>query len=228
MEKTETLMLNDGSSVPYHVRLVEPSECPLCQRRIKPEKLSAHLYRDENNCFYAASTYLCHGCFQAFISLSKFTSKQTNGVYSSSLLYVGPSRFSPATFDASIEVLSPQFVKIYNQALEAELNGLDELAGIGYRKSLEFLVKDYCIHFHGDQTDSIKAMSLSSCINNYIDDIRIKTLALKTTWIGNDETHYTRKLEGRDITDMKNFIKALVYFVGMVLIAEDAESIEHG
>ena len=67
---------------------------------------------------------------------------------------------------------------------------------------------------------------LSPCINNYIDDLRIKTLAEKSAWIGNDEAHYIRKQENRDITDMKAFIKAAVYFISMVLITKDAESIE--
>lgn len=75
---------------------------------------------------------------------------------------------------------------------------------------------------------SLFSTAFSVCIKQYIDNSHIKTLAEKATWIGNDETHYTRKIEDRDITDMKKFIQALVYFVGMVLITEDAESVEHG
>ncbi len=32
----------------------------------------------------------------------------------------------------------PEFDTIYNQALEAESIGLDQIAGLGFRKSLEF------------------------------------------------------------------------------------------
>ena len=35
------------------------------------------------------------------------------------------------------------FLTIYNQSLSAEDNNLDQIAGIGYRKALEFLIKDY-------------------------------------------------------------------------------------
>lgn len=67
---------------------------------------------------------------------------------------------------------------------------------------------------------------LGPCIKNYIDDPRIKTLVEKSAWIGNDEAHYIRKKENRDIADMKAFIKATVYFVSMVLITKDAETIK--
>ena len=38
----------------------------------------------------------------------------------------------------------------------------------------------------------------------------------------NDEAHYVRKQEDRDVNDMKEFITATVFFIGMVLIADDA------
>lgn len=103
---------------------------------------------------------------------------------------------------------------------------LDQIAGIGYRKSLEFLAKDFAIKYNPDDEDKIKNMPLSNCIKTYIDDPRIKNLAEKSIWLGNDETHYVRKHEDRDISDMKQFIDALVYFISMILITEDAESIQ--
>lgn len=38
-----------------------------------------------------------------------------------------------------------KFISIYNQALTAEKNGLTEICGLGYRKSFEFLIKDYLL-----------------------------------------------------------------------------------
>ena len=69
-------------------------------------------------------------------------------------------------------------------------------------------------------------MALSNCIKEYVDDPRIKSLAEKAVWLGNDETHYIRKHEDKDITDMKRFIDAMVYFISMVLITEDADSMQ--
>ena len=45
-----------------------------------------------------------------------------------------PDRSMKQKFDQKITALSPQFDKIYNQALAAETSGLDEIAGLGYRK----------------------------------------------------------------------------------------------
>ena len=53
-----------------------------------------------------------------------------------------------------------------------------------------------------------------------------KTLATQSAWIGNDDTHYIRKQEDRDVQDIKSFIQAIVYFIGMILITEDASTME--
>lgn len=90
------------------------------------------------------------------------------------LLSVEPTKFVKQTFDENITKLSPQFDKIYNQALAAESSGLDEIAGLGYRKALEFIVKDFAIYKHPDKTEEIKKLPLSQCINKYIDNTILK------------------------------------------------------
>ena len=49
---------------------------------------------------------------------------------------------------------------------------------MGYRKSLEFLIKDYAIAFHPDKETDIVKSQLSPCINEYIDNKRINLLRL--------------------------------------------------
>lgn len=54
------------------------------------------------------------------------------------------------------------------------------------------------------------------------------SLAKAATWIGNDETHYTRKYEDKDISDMKKYIRALSnylsseYLVSEYLVSESS------
>lgn len=48
-------------------------------------------------------------------------------------------------FSKHINNISPNFVNIYNQAHFAEKHNLLEICGVGYRKGLEFLIKDYVI-----------------------------------------------------------------------------------
>ena len=140
--------------------------------------------------------------------------------------YCGPKHYIPQEFPEEIAQLSPQFVEIYNQAAEAEAMELDEISGIGYRKALEFLVKDFCIHKNPDSADEIKRTMLGACIKKWIDDKRINTLAERAVWIGNDETHYVRKHTDLDIKDMKRFLKALLGFIAAELAYEDAEQIQ--
>lgn len=206
----------------------EPDECPLCHVSIKPEKIHIHPYWS-NRKKYAAAMYMCTHCSMVFCTLyeciDSSTSLNGRSLYLSKLLYIGPTRYIEQSFDQSIAQLSPQFVKIFNQAKAAESSSLDEIAGIGYRKALEFLVKDYCIHLHPEKEQDIKETPLSRCIRDYIDISQIQTLAERATWIGNDETHYIRKHEDRDVTDMKRFIDAMVHFISMTLIVEDASTI---
>ena len=76
---------------------------------------------------------------------------------------------------------------------------------MGYRKALEFLIKDYLISLHLDKEEEFRKAALGNCINK-IDNSSIKELARRATWLGNDETHYIRKWEDRDIHDLKNLI----------------------
>ena len=69
------------------------------------------------------------------------------------------------------------------------------------------------------------SMPLSNCIKTYIDSQYIKTLAEKAAWIGNDETHYVRKHDDRNVGDLKKFIAAAIHFISMMIIYEDAETI---
>ena len=85
--------------------------------------------------------------------------------------------------------------------------------------------KDFAIHTQPDDEEKIKTMMLSPCIKTYIENKRIVNLAEKSAWIGNDEAHYVRKQKNLDVSNMKEFIQALVYFVSMDLVAEEASAV---
>ena len=202
------------------------SSCPLCKISLSPVYVASVL----NSSSLASVINFCTGCNEVFITRYQIASDPE--LYSSSICYEAhsllssePNRFTPEVFDSAIENLSPQFVKIYNQALAAETSDLDEIAGIGYRKALEFLVKDFAIHLHPEDEESIKKAPLAQCIKDYIDSPQSTTLAERSAWLGNDEAHYIRKHEDRSIADLKNFILAIVYFISIILITEDASSI---
>ena len=50
-------------------------------------------------------------------------------------------------------------------------------------------------------------------ISNYIDDGKIKDISVRAAWLGNDETHYLRKWETKDLSDLKDFIRMIVNWI---------------
>lgn len=205
-------------------------KCPKCNKALAPERLYSVVIEKVDGC-YIYVTDFCNSCKSLVITeYTAVKEKDSYGIIkkvkSDKMLNSAPSTYEKEQFDQNIEKISSQFVKIYNQALQAENIGLDEIAGLGYRKSVEFLIKDFAIYKNPEKEDEIKNTWMKVCIEKYIDNDQIKVLAERSDWIGNDEAHYVRKQEDRDITDMKKFIKAMVYFIGMTLITEDAASME--
>jgi hypothetical protein len=115
----------------------------------------------------------------------------------------------PKSLDIPEQVakVSPRFVTIANQANAAEVHSLDDVAGMAYRKALEFLIKDYCIKCHADKESEIRKAPLMQCINAYVSDSNVKKCAIRAAWLGNDETHYDRIWTNHDIKDLKLLIK---------------------
>lgn len=206
--------------------------CPMCHANIVGYCITAVVFsngKNKSRCS-AATLNFCTGCHRVFLNIyncNLFQKDYNRDTYKTTdLISSTPFLFEKREFDKKLTQLSPNFDLIYNQACKAEIDHLDQIAGIGYRKSIEFLVKDFAIHLRPRNADKIKNMTLGNCIKEYIDDPRIKILAEKSVWIGNDETHYVRKHENKDISDMKNFIDALVYFISMILITEEAEAMQ--
>lgn len=122
-----------------------------------------------------------------------------------------------------IKTVSPKFVEIYTQAITAEHYGLNEILGIALRKAIEFLIKDYLINYKKKPEAEVKKLLLGKAIN-LIDNPKIQVLARATSWIGNDETHYERRYEDKDVNDMKRFITALLHFISFEFVLDEADS----
>ena len=219
MEEMMTYNYGSGKTV----KIQYPKLCPRCHVAIKPEQLFAMSYGDEKRGRKAAVLYKCTNCSGPFIVIYD-TDQFLKPINE---LEVAPKIAITKIFDKVINDLSPKFCEIYRQASIAEYEGLTEISGIGYRKALEFLIKDYSTKKKTDDTEKIKKLSLSQCINKYIDDKDINTLAERAVWMGNDETHFL-KLYGDYNTQekIKKFIDAIVFFIEKKSVVEEAEKIE--
>ncbi len=217
------------NGVERSITVDEPSECPVCKHSLKPTILSKNIIDDNSGTPALFVTYLCTSCYQAFIckfiNLEKDQRESTHFI-KNQLSLIEPNKFNPKIFDECIANISPNFIKIYNQALEAEYKKLDEIAGIGYRKALEFLIKDFLINHEKIEDSKVKPTALGNCINTMVDNIQLKTVASRATWLGNDQTHYAQKYTDKDVNDLKRLIELSVHWISMICLTDEAELIE--
>jgi len=190
------------------------TECPRCHVAIDARHV-ANGAKDGNK-YQIVLACPRRECQELFIA----TYRASASGHSFDLFSVEPSTPKHYPFPDSIAKLSAPFVEIHNQAMAAESLGLDQLVGIGLRKSLEFLIKDFTISKNSEKGDAIRAMPLSRCINDHVDDPKIKQCATLATWLGNDETHYTRKWETKDVSDLKLLVKLTVNWIESELMTE--------
>lgn len=207
----------------------EITECPSCHFAIEPKTLCAYYAQPDSPSDRPCTLYLlslCKKCSQVFLSaFQERGSRSVSGFADfDSALYSIPYTPNIIKFSDDVRQLSPDFVETYMQAEIAESQQLYRICGVGYRKALEFLVKDYLRHKNSDDSDKILAEPLGSCIRK-LNDPRIKVLAERSVWIGNDETHYVRKHDDLDLEDMKRFIKAMLNYIESELAFEEAEAI---
>lgn len=200
------------------------NKCPICNNSIAPVEKSKFFNSDSKKYFFM---FECPACNKGFITHYNYTNERKikNNISYNMLKLVNSYPKVPELhqFDENIKKLSSNFCEIFNQAYVAEQMNLNEIAGIGYRKALEFLIKDYCIDKNKEQEEKIKKEPLSQVITNYILSDKIRNLAKASIWIGNDETHYVRKYEDKDIKDLKRFISATVAYITYELIADSAQ-----
>lgn len=191
-----------------------PEICPLCHQAIQPSALVAVEQRLKEGAAIYHIAYQCSrsSCSGVFIGL--YTDEPIGGGQQRLKLRGCLPRIpKDKEFAEVVTNVSPRFAPIYNQALAAEAYRLDQICGMGYRKALEFLIKDYAIHKKPDDKDSILRSLLSRCINDYVDNPNIKLCAEKAAWLGNDEAHYLRKWEDHDISDLKTLIRLTVLWI---------------
>ena len=216
LDVTATNLQGTGANV----RLNEvPDVCPRCHKGIHPKELTFTL-NDKRNSVQALFRCTHQSCQEIFIANYITMGSSTNGRPNYLLSNVAPQKAKQQEFSETITEVSPTFIAIYSQALAAEANGLDQMVGIGIRKALEFLVKDFACNQNPEDENEIKEKMLGKCIEDYIQDVSVKACAKRAAWLGNYETHYLRKWEDKDISDLKLLVKLTVNGIDNVLLTQ--------
>lgn len=176
-----------------------PDTCPCCHYGVGPPYKFGFIHDTEypnSQNVYVQAVFQCprRQCHRIFIAdYVKYSELRRPSVDEKFVLEgLSPYWYKKRDFSEPIEKLSPSFCKIFNEAASAESRKLLNIAGPGYRKALEFLIKDYLISVEPDKADSIKKTASQNLIQNKITDVNLKSCAERAAWLGNDETHYLR------------------------------------
>lgn len=211
-----------------------PDECPRCHAKGTPTLWGSHGSVSPDHTMRLALKCPNRRCGRLYFAV--YRRGRIQGAFDSTTAFIlsviEPFEFRERDFGSHIGTVSPRFCRIMNQATHAEARGLDEIAGPGYRKALEVLIKDFAklpyeaeaqiAKDAGDASaqagaekhiDQIEHLFLGPCIKQYIDDPRIKDIAERAIWLGNDETHYLRKWPEQDISALKRLIDLVIHFV---------------
>lgn len=212
-----------------------PSTCPHCGRSLRPEVMFrspfgyGYVISDLTNArsimIYRCTYENCHKFWAVEYSITKNTDFQFTSEYTAhSIEY---SYTPPISNDLPKNIADNfhDFTEIYNQSLLAEQSHLTKISGIGYRKSLEFLIKDYVIKQDPSKKDDVKSKFLGKVIAEDLTDLpRVQKLAKAANWIGTDEVHYEQRFTDSDVESMKRFIRSAATFISATLDADDAEA----
>jgi len=212
-----------------------PGKCPLCRRTITPEMSDAFYRWDWATQINLQIVFRCplEDCRNVFIGY--YIQKSTDLF----LNHLKPQRALKETFPRIITWYSKSFIDLYNQAYCAEQSELPDVAGAGYRKAFEFLIKDYLLtknlrdekkyreyFLEGADVDksilrpksnkvqkSIKDAFLGTLIEKKIKVTRIREIAKRAAWLGNDATHYQKRWINKDLGDLKTMIHWTVTWI---------------
>lgn len=194
-----------------------PDHCPICHDAVEPVDTGQNwiVPNDRVEIVFRCPNFECERYF-----IARYTIKEAGKNFYSFSEAV-PLTVRTTASDKVITNISPNFVALFREAEEAELRNLKLVCGPGYRKALEFLIKDYVISLNAGKADTIKKLNLGKCISDFVSNDKVKEVSARAVWLGNDETHYERKWDGKDLQDLKNLIALTVHWIEMEKLTDE-------
>lgn len=194
-----------------------PNKCPHCGCDFSAKVLST--VQSPNNPWIFASILICRFCKN--ISYIDVLKPPTTNFCKKNNFY--PQKVV-CDLPYEIETYYPEFINIYKQSLDAEAANLHDICGMGFRKALEILVRQYVFDKYPNDIKKMEKLSIAN-LTDKIDNPIIKELSAKIRRLGNDQVH-TGQLKNPDygINDIKNFLQVLCYHILMEKQYEKAKS----
>jgi hypothetical protein len=196
----------DGTG--HTTKVTIPDDCPTCGRLVvfpfngaSLAKTTGELQTVHHCPNKACGSYMI--CYHTSVATGVWKLKKTE-----------PPKFALVALPDFVQEISSSFVSIFMEAVEAKERGLNQIAGPGFRKAFEFLIKDYAkTKAKPEEFEDIEKLQANPVVNKYIPDSRVQAVAKRALWVGNDETHYLRKWEDRDVNDLTTLIKLTIEWI---------------
>ena len=206
MLKTVPVVINCEGK-PFNT--VVTNRCPYCGIVMAPT------LRQTSECAYNGCTVVVlavfhvHCCDKLFFATYIKQATKMN-IYILKLLYVYPQTV-PEPLPEQVVSLSPRFAELHSQAVFAEQHSFYELAGSGYRNALEVLIKDFAIKELGEPESNCLSKSLSQAIKEYTPNTVLTISADVVRIIGNDYTHFEKKLSHIEFDTFKRYMAIFIH-----------------
>lgn len=207
----------------WHAEL--PNDCPICHEKVDIQQpRQKNITNGKCEVLFLCPNKSCKCFFLAYYKLK-------DGSVDTEFERFEPTTIKSEPFPESVHKISPNFVSIYAEAQKANTIGLSQIAGPGYRKAVEFLIKDYAKHLVVGEPDKdkkfrdIEESFAGNVVEKFIKEPRVQALAKRALWLGNDETHYLRKWKNQDIQDLITLIKLTIHWIDMEHLSKGYEDI---
>lgn len=181
-----------------------PALCPNCSVANNPFTAEiAKLSIQEGHSI--AYHHRCNVCNKYHVTLQEVTESGNHTV-----LLCYPDKTPTSHIDNLFITHTPSFVSVYSEAQRAEQEKYHKLAGMGYRSSIECLIKDYALLFELDTIENISKMNFNNCINKYLKEDELLQNAVHTVRkIGNDYTHWGNTYD-MPLETLKSYVEIVI------------------
>ena len=163
-----------------------PLECPHCHTAVYKDPSAIHelpLNTEDTAVFVGLECPVCRKHYIVVFKRDR-AKKQLDFVQ---MIPISEEKMEfPGLFD-----LSPRFEKYHRQALTAYSMGFTELAIVGFRTALEFLIKDFAITEENADARRTGDATFNEVVKEYMGHLAKSSNVVRV--LGNDYTHYREK-----------------------------------
>ncbi len=218
-------ILTSGRAVTFEIFFDD--ECPMCGYGIDMKRSvdsKSHDIKEKNQAeCRVACVHYCPHCHKLFMT-EHMMCLQSNDYYREKSHAVYPYSSPDIDIPEEISKVSAEFGHLYKQAYMAKNCGMQDLFGMALRKAFEYLIKDYALFLNPDKEDEIAKKLLVNCINDYVENDKIKSLCTSCRLIGNNETHWRNENSAEDVEFMEKVLLAVIRFIDQEMVVIEAQN----